>query len=94
MRWWLPQAWSRRTQPGDPRQRGYAGYVDELGQSLYRGTIRHGGWSVLVLRGDRGHSLRAQVDAGVLAPRQFRPDAERMVHEILLGGAQGELPSP
>jgi hypothetical protein len=77
--WWLPQAWARHKQPGDPRQRGYAGYVDELGQSLYRGTIRNGGWSV---------------DAGVLGPRQFRPDAERMVHEILLGGAQGELPSP
>jgi hypothetical protein len=77
--WWLPQAWARRKQPDDPRQRGYAGYVDELGQSLYRGTIRNGGWSV---------------DAGVLGPRQFRPDAERMVHEILLGGAQGELPSP
>jgi hypothetical protein len=61
------------------RERGYEAYVEELSQKLYRETLGEGGWAA---------------DAGVLNPTLFRSDAQRMVHEILLGGAQGELPSP
>ena len=77
--WWPLGGRSRRTPPGDPRERGYDAYVEELSQKLYRGTLGQGGWAA---------------DAGVLNPAFFRSDAQRMIHEILLGGAQGELPSP
>jgi hypothetical protein len=78
-RWWPLGGRSRRTPPLDPRTRGYEAFVDELSQKLYRGTLGEGGWAA---------------DAGVLSPAFFRSDAQRMIHEILLGGAQGELPSP
>lgn len=77
--WWPLSGWTRRTPSEGPRERGYEAYVDELSQKLYRGTLGDGGWAA---------------DAGVLSPAFFRSDAQRMIHEILLGGAQGELPSP
>jgi hypothetical protein len=77
--WWPLSGWPRRTSAPSPRVRGYDDLVEELSQKLYRGTLREGGWSV---------------DAGVLTPAHFRSDAQRMIHEILLGGAQGDLPSP
>jgi hypothetical protein len=68
-----------RSARASSRERGYEAYVEELSQRLYRGTLREGGWAA---------------DAGVLSPAYFRSDAQRMINEILLGGAQGELPSP
>jgi hypothetical protein len=76
---WLPGNWIGRNTASSPRERGYDAFVTELSQKLHRGAIGNGGWSV---------------DAGALNPDLFRPDARRMIHEILLGGAQGELPSP
>ena len=73
--WWLLGGRSRSTPPRDPRERGYDAYVEALSQKLYRGTLGEGGWAA---------------DAGVLSPAFFRSDAQRMIHEILLGGAQGE----
>jgi hypothetical protein len=77
--WWPLGSWPRSTPRRDSHERGYNAYVEELSQKLYRGTLRDGGWAA---------------DAGVLSPDFFRSDAQRMIHEILLGGAQGELPSP
>jgi hypothetical protein len=58
---------------------GYDGYVAQLSQRLYRETLGGGGWAV---------------DAGVLGPDHYRVDAQRMVHEIALGSAIGDVPSP
>jgi hypothetical protein len=77
--WWPLKSWTRRTSAPVSRERGYDDFVDELSQKLYRGMLREGGWAA---------------DAGVLNPALFRSDAQRMIHEILLGGAQGDLPSP
>jgi hypothetical protein len=77
--WWPLGGWFRHRPPEDSRERGYDAFVEELSQKLYRGTLSEGGWAA---------------DGGVLSPAYFRSDAQRMVHEILLGGAQGDLPSP
>ena len=61
------------------KTQGYDGYVDQLSQRLYRETLGGGGWAV---------------DAGILGPDHYRADAQRMVHEIALGSAISDAPSP
>lgn len=61
------------------KAQGYDGYVEQLSQRLYRETIGSGGWAV---------------DAGILGPDHYRADAQRMVHEISLGSATSDAPSP
>lgn len=58
---------------------GYDGYIAQLSQRLYRETIGSGGWAV---------------EAGILGPDHHRADAQRMVHEIALGNAISDAPSP
>ena len=77
--WWPQVGLWPFTSASAPRERSHEAFVDELSQKLYRGTLKDGGWAA---------------DVGVLGPAYFRADAQRMVHEILLGGAQGDLPSP
>jgi hypothetical protein len=76
---WIPASFGAAWARLTGKSQGYDGYVDQLSQRLYRETLGGGGWAI---------------DAGVLGPDHYRADAQRMVHEISLGSAISDAPSP